>query len=165
MNMLQTLGTGQVGTGTSDRRRRRERRQAKRLDARGAAVSVSLDGGVEAALCGDISQNGIRLSLDRPMAVGEVVTVSLDPQLTLTGRVAWVDQAECGIAFDHLIEAAAEADLPAISRDRRQASLATFRNESRFRDGLSVTVVLPDCERKAVLRWTDDDFASLTLKP
>lgn len=155
MNMLTPLGSGAV-----ERRRRSERRQAERLDARGAAISVA---GAGAALCGDISGHGVRLSLDRPMAVGESVTLRFGPELDLTGRVAWVKGAECGIAFEQPVDG--PVGLSAVRSDRRRARLVTLRQNRRFQEGLNVTVVLPDSEHKAVLRWTEDDFVELSILP
>ncbi len=161
--MLQKLGTASI-----ERRRNRERRKAERLNARSSEVSVAHDGGVDAAFCADVSRSGARLSLDRPLAVGETLTINFGPEVSLTGRVAWVDQAECGVIFEQEVGGALSAGMPgnrpAASADRRRTTLAMLHEEPGFRDGLNVTVVLPDCERKAVLRWTEDNFANLTIQ-
>ncbi|MEJ5976954.1 PilZ domain-containing protein [Novosphingobium sp. PS1R-30] len=158
MNMLTPLGTS-----ATERRRRSERRQTERLDARGAAIAVARGDGTASALCGDISGHGVRLSLDRPMAVGETVALRFGPDLDLVGRVAWVKGAECGIAFERAVDG--PVGLPAVRRDRRRAQLVSLRHNRRFREGLSVTVVLPDSEHKAVLRWTEDDFVEISILP
>lgn len=158
MNMLTPLGSGAV-----ERRHRRERRQAERLDARGAAIAVANADGTGAALCGDISGHGVRLSLDRPMAVGEAVTLRFGTDFDLVGHVAWVKGAECGIAFERPVDG--PVGLPAIRRDRRRAQLSGLRQNRRFREGLNVTVVLPDSEHAAVLRWTEEDFVEISILP
>ena len=107
--------------------------------------------GVNAALCGDVSEGGARLSLDRPLAAGETVTVGFAPGVTLVGRVAWVDRAECGIEFE-----------PRVAATPNELTVAT--GPTGFRQGLRVTVMLPDRERKAVLRWTQDNSATVTLQ-
>lgn len=145
-----------IVAGTPERRSAAERRKAQRQSGRGAAVSVAHGSGVNAALCGDVSPSGARLSLDRPLAVGETVTIGFGPDISLTGRVAWVDQAECGIEFEQT------AGLPAVREP--QTALAKL-GTSGFRDGLRVTVMLPDRESKAVLRWTQDNSATVTLQP
>jgi hypothetical protein len=115
------------------------------------------------ALCGDVSGSGIRLSLGTPPAVGTVLQVNFGGDLVLTGRVVWVEDADCGIEFDQPVDGDV-AHLPAVAERRSRKGLALGSAAPRFREGLSVTVVLPDCERKAVLRWTDDNVASFTLK-
>ena len=158
MNMLTPMGSG-----ATERRRLGDRRQTERLDARGAPIALAHEGGAGAALCGDISGRGVRLSLDRPMAVGESVTLRFGPDFDLVGRVTWVQGAECGIAFDQAVDG--PVGLPAVRRDRRRAQLATLRHNRRFREGLNVTVVLPDSEHKALLRWTEDDFVEVSILP
>lgn len=161
MSILQRISAGSL-----DRRRPSERRKARRRPAKGAAVAIEKDGGFEAALCSDVSPGGLRLSIDRPLSVGEAVKVSFGPDFVLSGRVAWVENADCGIEFDQAVGGAQgdSCNLPAT--ERRSAMLPAIRDpQSRFREGLSVTVVLPDYERKAIIRWTDDNFASFTLKP
>jgi hypothetical protein len=157
MSMLE-----RISTGPNERRRTRERRKLQRSNARGAGLSISHERGIDAALCSDVTAGGIRLTLDRPPAVGEIVKLNLGPDLVLNGRVAWVDKADCGIEFEQAVDSAV-IDLPPVS-DRRDRTRAVGKVGSRFREGLSVTVVLPDCERKAVLHWTDDHSASFTLK-
>jgi hypothetical protein len=158
MNMLQTIDTA-----ASERRRQRERRRAERLDAGGAAIVITRGSGVEAVPCGDVSRSGIRLALATPLALGEAVTIRLGDDQELVGHVAWVDGGDCGIAFERAIEGAAGTRLGAVS-DRRRTTLAALRKASAFRAGLAVTVILPDRKHKAVLRWSDDDVASLTMR-
>lgn len=157
MNSLQRMGS-------AERRSQGERRKSERLDARFAAVRVASGDGVGSALCGDLSRSGARLSLDRPLAVGEVLSVGFGSDVSLTGRVAWVDGAECGIEFDSAVEGQVPAGVSATG-DRRQRPLVLLDGTPRFQEGLSVTVMLPDCERKAVLRWTKDNVASFTMQP
>jgi hypothetical protein len=158
MNMLQT-----VDTAVSERRRQHERRRAERLDARGAAIVIVRGTGFEAVPCGDVSRSGVRLSLDTPLALGEAVAIRLGGDVELIGRVAWVEGTNCGIAFERALDAATSAALDKVS-DRRRTALATLRRASTFRAGLNVTMVLPDREHKAVLRWSADDIASLTIR-
>lgn len=158
MSMLERISASQ-----SERRHNRERRKLQRSSARGAGVSVSHDGSLDVALCGDVSAAGVRLSLGEPIAVGTVVHVNFGPDLVLSGRVVWVENADCGIEFDETVDGTVR-NLPAVPERRGERGLANLNAAPRFREGLSVTVVLPDCERKAVLRWSEEKLASFTLQ-
>lgn len=131
----------------------RERRKAVRRAIPSRLVHVGHGRQVEPARCHDVSEAGARLSMETPLGVGETVIVSFTPDVSLTGKVAWVNDYECGIAFDELVEAAPSSAVP-----------ATSSRQSRFRDGLNVKVVLPDGERKAVLRWTKENYASFLIQ-
>lgn len=158
MSVLERISASPV-----ERRQRRERRKSQRSNGRGAGLSVCHDDDVSAALCGDVSGSGIRLSLASPPAVGTTIKVRFGPDLVLAGRVVWVENTDCGIEFDEPVEGTI-ANLPAAAERRTGKGLPMANPASRFREGLNVTVVLPGCERKAVLRWTDDHMASFTLR-
>jgi hypothetical protein len=91
--------------------------------------------------------------MESPPSIGETVIVSFAADVSLTGKVAWVNDCECGIAFDEFVEASPGS-----------AVLERADGQGRFRDGLNVKVMLPNRERKAVLRWTKDECASFMIQ-
>jgi hypothetical protein len=164
MNMISRMAHG-----AAERRRVADRRKGDRHDARGAAVSIDHGAGISRALCADVSRQGARLSFDRPMAVGEAITIGFGPDVTLSGRVTWVEAtangADCGIAFDEVVGGVGHGAVAAIRSDRRRMAMSALIAGSGFREGLNVTVVLPDGDRKAVLRWTDSQGATVSIQP
>ena len=165
MNMISRMAHG-----AAERRRIADRRKGDRHDARGAAVSIDHGAGTSRALCADVSRQGARLSLDRPMAVGEAITIGFGRDVTLSGRVTWVEEtatgAECGIAFDEIVGGVGQGGVAAVRSDRRRrAAMSALIGGSGFREGLNVTVVLPDGDRKAVLRWAEGEGATVSIQP
>ena len=55
----------------------------------------------------NISNEGLMLAADVPVAVGEALDISLSETTSLHGRVIWVEQDRCGVAFEAPIDAAA----------------------------------------------------------
>ena len=51
----------------------------------------------------DISQGGIKISLDQPFEADEEVVLTLDGMRPLPGTVRWHDDGNCGIRFNALI--------------------------------------------------------------
>ena len=51
----------------------------------------------------NISHSGAKLDTDTPPTRGEVVTL-IHGELTVTGKVAWVEDTRFGMAFDHSID-------------------------------------------------------------
>lgn len=47
----------------------------------------------------NISNDGLMLAADMPVAVGETLDISLSETITLRGRVVWAKQGACGVAF------------------------------------------------------------------
>ncbi len=159
-----------ISHGPAERRSNRDRRRRERTNAKGARLSIAQDDEVKAAACGDVSTSGMRLSLDSPPAAGDRIAIIMGPDLVLSGHVVWVQGADCGIAFDQPVDGAITR-LPPVAERRIGKGLPVASTRHRagsvaaacFREGLNVTVVLQDCERKAVLRWTDEQSASFTL--
>lgn len=161
MNMIDKMPSG-----SAERRRAGDRRKQDRHDVQGAQVSIDHAAGPGRALCGDVSRGGARLSLDRAMAVGDAVTIRFGADVRLAGRVTWIDGGECGIAFEGMVGGLAQGNAAAAIRgDRRRAVVRELIAGSRFREGLNVMVILPDGEKQAVLRWSADHRANITVRP
>ena len=135
----------------------RDRRKADRQAIPSRLVHLRHGQDVEPARCEDLSPCGARLFLAGTVKLHETVVVHFTPDFCLTGRVAWVSDHECGVEF------AEPVDGPA-SRALALGSTAEKIEMGRFREGLNVKVILPAGERKAVLRWTRDEYVSLKIE-
>ena len=54
----------------------------------------------------NISDNGMMLAADVPIAVGERLEIALSDTVTLRGEVVWSDEGRCGVAFDKEVDVA-----------------------------------------------------------
>ena len=54
----------------------------------------------------NISDNGMMLAADVPIAVGERLEIALSDTVTLLGEVVWSDEGRCGVAFDKEVDVA-----------------------------------------------------------
>lgn len=127
------------------------------------------------AQCRDISSMGMRLNVSMSIEVNEPVSVVLSPEVSLPGRIAWMNGNECGIAFDQEIDSAALMDgmaragkvidhEPAALGDSAPKRGIRLAQDRSFRPGLNVKLVLQSGrEERAVLHWTKDNFAELVL--
>lgn len=75
-----------------------ERRRMPRIELRCTAC-VQTRQSIEFATTRDISQGGIRIETGLPLAVGEVVEISLDGLPPLTGEVRWRKDEFAGVRF------------------------------------------------------------------
>jgi hypothetical protein len=50
-----------------------------------------------------------------------------------------------------------------VASNPRRSPAGTIVSDG-FREGLAVTVIMPLGERKAILRWTNDEYASLLMR-
>jgi hypothetical protein len=122
-------------------------------------VYVTHEGEIAAAQCCDISEYGARLSIRESFTLNEIIAVTFGPTLTIKCRVAWVCEPECGIEFLEHIESVNSM----VASNPRRSPAGTIVSGG-FREGLGVTVMMPLGERKAILRWTNDEYASLLMQ-
>ena len=54
----------------------------------------------------NMSDNGMMLAADVPIAVGERLEIALSDTVTLRGEVVWSDEGRCGVAFDKEVDVA-----------------------------------------------------------
>lgn len=150
-------------------RKLRERRNARRLSADSRPVQVELESREGIAHCRDISATGMKLNLAVPLKADESIAIVLSPSLTLRGRVAWLKGNECGIEFDQPLDRtmlASGTTLPSMRGGSGRESGALRTRDGHFNPGLNVKLVLQSGrEQPAVLRWTKDNIAELTLLP
>lgn len=85
----QRKGSGVMG-------QREERRNGRRIDLRRAAVLVNSDGVECKALVLDISSGGIRMSVDEPLSIGELVTLRAASREEFYVRISWALGSEVG---------------------------------------------------------------------
>ncbi len=54
----------------------------------------------------NMSDNGMMLAAEVPIAVGERLEIALSDTVTLRGEVVWSDEGRCGVAFDKEVDVA-----------------------------------------------------------
>jgi hypothetical protein len=141
----------------------------------------------------NISDAGMKLELTMRLDPGEVIDIAFSETIAVGGRVVWTRDAECGVAFDQAVDSAAllaasaietqeapertlrlNTDLPAMVEFHsyrqptqvRQMSVRDVRitHDGSFHPGLHVRLILGEGrEADAVVRWTEDDYADVTL--
>lgn len=141
----------------------------------------------------NISDRGMMLATGVKVAPGEHLSIALSDTATVEGKAVWCANGRCGIVFDRPIDSAAllaalvaeqrapdyrEPRLPVNTRalaydetgihsvklcDMSQHGIG-FTHHGRFQPGMKVKLLLENgIERRGVVRWSDDDHASLTL--
>lgn len=172
------------------------RQPGRRGDARtttaGHLVRVEHEHDEGLARCHNISDGGMAISAGIPLGLNDRVTVTI-ALAELTGRVAWINGRDCGIAFDQPIDSARILqNSPAgrtieAARSPRQLTGVHDRvayqrgactalvgagsmrevkvtNDSNFRPGLKVRVLLDNgFEKDGVLHWSQDNIAGVRL--
>lgn len=73
----------------------------------------------------NISNDGLMLTADAPVALGETLDISLSETMTLRGTVVWAKQSRYGVAFDRPIDAS-EA-LRALAAEQRAEGYRALR--------------------------------------
>lgn len=86
---------------------RSERRSSERAKAVYRLVKVEYGDDEGVARCRNISDGGMRLDLNMPLAVGDYVNIVFVPAVELRARVIWADSGHCGVAFERKIDSAA----------------------------------------------------------
>lgn len=170
-----------------------ERRGATRTMTIYRLVQVEHDGDEGLARCRNISDTGMKLDLTMPAAVDDLVKVTFSPTFALSGRIAWIDGKDCGVAFDGRIDcadllhrSASEAHASSAREPRLKANLPArmivdgqncrtivsdisqhgmkLTHEGSLRAGLRICVVLQCGAKKAgIVRWADDKLAGMFL--
>ena len=74
----------------------------------------------------NMSNRGMMLAADVPVAVGERLEVALSDRITVRGRVVWAKDGRCGVAFD------AEVDVAAILRQLAAEQRARGHRQPRL---------------------------------
>jgi hypothetical protein len=141
-----------------------ERSRDRRIRARriiSSSVYITHEDKIDVAQCCDISGAGARLSIRESLTLNEIIAVTFGPALTLKCRVAWVCEPECGIEFLEHIES---LNVMVASNRRRSAAGVVVPDACGFREGLPVTIIMPLGERRAIIRWTNDEYASLEIR-
>lgn len=103
----------------------RERRGSDRYRAicRIARVTRKHDDGLW--LVRNISDDGLQLATDVPVAVGEAVAIALSETIQVDGRIVWARDGRCGVIFDSSIDAA--ATLKALAAEQRAEGYRALR--------------------------------------
>lgn len=73
----------------------------------------------------NISDDGLMLSADVAVNVGETLDIALSETVRVTGRVVWADRGRCGVAFDAKIDVA--ATLRALAAEQRSENYRALR--------------------------------------
>lgn len=141
----------------------------------------------------NISDGGMMLITSVQVAPGEHLSIALSDTNIVEGRVCWCEAGRCGIEFDRPIDSAAlltslaaeqrspayrpprlPVSAPAIVYDEagihsvRISDLSQqgvgFTHHGRFPPGMKVKLQLGNgIERRAVVSWSDEERAGLTL--
>lgn len=132
----------------------------------------------------NISDAGMMLAADVPVAVGEEIEVGLSESIVVAGTIVWADGGRCGVAFTEKIDAAAtlralaeeqlmegyralrlpvEGEAIVILRDGARPidlvdisqSGAGFLYHTEIEPGTALDLLLPrDLRRPALVRWS-----------
>lgn len=73
----------------------------------------------------NISDDGMMLTADVAVLVGEELKIILSENVVLSGKVIWADEGRCGIAFSEKIDAA--ATLRALAEEQRAEGYRALR--------------------------------------
>ncbi len=141
----------------------------------------------------NISDGGMMLTTNVPVAVGEDITIMLSEEISLDGKVAWVRDGRCGVAFSDEIDG--ELVLRQLAEDKDNGwhrplrvevnahALASVNHRMRpievvnlsqhgagiihdgsVETGMRLNLMLPGgIRREAVVRWSRDGRAGLWL--
>ena len=170
-----------------------ERRGSPRHRTVYRLVKVDHDGEVSISHVCNISDEGVMLSINDDIDVGEKLSIEFTEAHRLSGRVVWVDEGHCGVALDKPIDSAAllrdlaaEQRSPAHRALRVEATLLGvayselgmhpvrttnlsqkgmgLSHDGRFQPGLRLLVLLENgIERHGVVRWTQELHAGVQL--
>ena len=141
----------------------------------------------------NISDGGMMLTTNVPVAVGEDITVMLSEEISLDGQVAWVDDGRCGIAFseeidgEQILRQLAEGKddgwhrplrvelnahaLASVNHRMRPIEVVNLSqhgagiiHDGSVEAGMRLNLMLPGgIRREAVVRWSRDGRAGLWL--
>ena len=170
-----------------------DRRGADRYRTVWRIAKVKRDGDFGLWRVRNISDQGMMLAADVPIAVGERLEVALSDTVVICGRVVWSEEGRCGVAFDEEVDVASvlkqlaaeqragdyrQPRLPvrtqaqAITDERTSAielvdlsqNGAGFVHTGHFEVGKEFDLVLAgDIRRRAIVRWSRGDRGGLWL--
>ncbi|OWR01114.1 PilZ domain-containing protein [Sphingopyxis witflariensis] len=170
-----------------------DRRGADRYRTVWRIAKVKRDGDFGLWRVRNISDRGMMLAADVPIAVGERLEVALSDTVVIRGRVVWSEEGRCGVAFDEEVDVASVLkQLAAEQRagDFRQPRLpvrtqaqavtdegasqielvdlsqngAGFVHDGHWEVGKEFELVLAgDIRRKAIVRWSRGGRGGLWL--
>ena len=144
-------------------------------------VDVEHEGRSTYARCRDLSDVGLKLDLNRRLALGDFVTVTFSTDVSVQGVVVWAQNTACGVAFIAPVDSgqlmtrvhpAAGLDLPATlallagrEPPRRDEPVARKARQDRiFQPGLAVTLLTGrGREERALVSWAKENVATLML--
>ncbi|WP_422061424.1 PilZ domain-containing protein [Sphingopyxis sp.] len=170
-----------------------DRRVADRYRTVWRIAKVKRDGDVGLWRVRNMSDRGMMLAADVPVAVGEVLEVALSDAVAVRGTVVWSEGGRCGVAFDEEVDVAdvlkrlaAEQRASGYRQPRlpvhTQAQVVTdegtssielvdlsqsgagFIHEGHFEVGKELDLVLASgIRRKAIVRWARGNRGGLWL--
>lgn len=170
-----------------------DRRGADRYRTVWRIAKVKRDGDFGLWRVRNISDRGMMLAADVPIAVGERLEIALSEAVTICGRVVWSEEGRCGVAFDEEVDVAGVLkQLAAEQRagDYRQPRLpvrtqaqavtdegtskielvnlsqngAGFVHDGHLEVGKELDLVLTgDIRRRAIVRWSRGTRGGLWL--
>ena len=170
-----------------------DRRGADRYRTVWRIAKVKRDGDFGLWRVRNISDRGMMLAADVPIAVGERLEVALSDTVVIRGQVVWSEEGRCGVAFDEEVDVASVLkQLAAEQRagDFRQPRLpvrtqaqavtdegasqielvdlsqngAGFVHDGHWEVGKEFELVLAgDIRRKAIVRWSRGGRGGLWL--
>lgn len=170
-----------------------DRRAADRYRTVWRIAKVTRDGDVGLWRVRNMSDQGMMLAADVPVAVGEQLEIALSDAVVVRGSVVWSDDGRCGVVFDEEVDVAdvlkrLAAEQRASGYRQPRLSLHTkaqivteegttdielvdlsqngagFVHDGLFEVGKELELVLAGgVRRKAIVRWARDARGGLWL--
>lgn len=179
--------------GAPDEEAHGDRRGADRYRTVWRIAKVARDGDVGLWRVRNMSDQGMMLAVDVPVAVGEKLEIALSDTVVVRGRIVWSDNGRCGVEFDEEVDVAdvlkqlaaeqrasgyRQPRLPvhtraqAITEDGTSnielvdlsQSGAGFVHDGHLEVGKEIDLVLANgLRRKAIVRWSRGTRGGLWL--
>lgn len=92
--------------GAPDEEANSDRRGADRYRTVWRIAKVARDGDVGLWRVRNMSDQGMMLAVDVPVAVGEKLEIALSDTVVVRGRIVWSDNGRCGVEFDEEVDVA-----------------------------------------------------------
>lgn len=170
-----------------------DRRGSDRYRTVWRIAKVKRDGDIGLWRVRNMSDRGMMLAADVPIAVGEVLEIALSDTVAVRGKVVWTEGGRCGVAFDEEVDVAdvlkqlaAEQRASGYRQPRlpvhTQAQIVTdegkdsielvdlsqsgagFVHKGHLEVGKEVELILTnDIRRKAIIRWSRGTRGGLWL--
>lgn len=170
-----------------------DRRGADRYRTVWRIAKIVRDGDAGLWRVRNMSDRGMMLAADVPVAVGEQLEIALSDAVVVRGHVVWSDQGRCGVEFDEQVDVAdvlkrlaaeqrasgyrqprlpvhtqaqatTEEGTTAIELVDLSQSGAGFVHDGHFEVGKEIELVLASgIRRKAIVRWSRGNRGGLWL--